>query len=164
MVFERALRVLQGVVAGGGAAVDAANAEGALCSATPLWLFRLRGGLRLPPLFFPRCCPSSTAGLSATAAATAPKLRLSSPSPHPTVPLDDARRAAVAAATTAQELWAAFGTDAWVVVPVGSTTRPGHTLEGTRLTVVNFSKGPGAAEAAADARGLGGGGEDEAAQ
>ena len=67
------------------------------------------------------------------------------------VPVDsEVRRAAVAAARTSGDMWAALGTDAWVVVPIRSTTRPGHDLEGTRLTVVNLSKGPGAAAAAAE--------------
>jgi hypothetical protein len=42
----------------------------------------------------------------------------------------------------------ALGTDSWAVVPIQSSTRPGHSLEGTRLTVVNMSKGPRAAAGA----------------
>lgn len=41
---------------------------------------------------------------------------------------------------SAEELWRAVGRDYWVVVPIASTTRKGHTLEGTRLTVVNLSE------------------------
>ena len=48
-------------------------------------------------------------------------------------------------AGTAGDMWRALGADCWVVVPIQSTTRPGHTLEGTRLTVVNLSKQPAAA-------------------
>ena len=47
------------------------------------------------------------------------------------------------------------------MVPIESTTRPGHSLEGTRLTMVNMSKGPGAAAAAAESGGGGGGGSAE---
>ena len=59
-----------------------------------------------------------------------------------------AAQARVAAATTAKELWQAVGRDAWVVVPIASTSREGHTLEGTRLTVVKLGEkgaraGPG---------------------
>ncbi|PSC68513.1 suppressor of RPS4-RLD 1-like isoform X1 [Micractinium conductrix] len=76
------------------------------------------------------------------------------------VPLDGGeRRAAAAAASTAGDMWKAVGTDAWVVVPVQSTTRPGHKLEGTRLTVVNLSKGPSASSAAAGSQGGEQGGE-----
>lgn len=34
----------------------------------------------------------------------------------------------------------ALGVDGWVVVPIGSSTREGHSLEGTRLTVVKMGK------------------------
>ena len=47
----------------------------------------------------------------------------------------DAKRKAVAAASTAEELWKAMGVDCWAVVPVASLHRKGHDLEGTRLTV-----------------------------
>jgi hypothetical protein len=47
----------------------------------------------------------------------------------------DAKRKAVAAAGTAEELWKAMGVDCWAVVPVASLHRGGHDLEGTRLTV-----------------------------
>lgn len=46
---------------------------------------------------------------------------------------------ALAQATTAEEFWSAVGVDSWVVVPVQSTTRNGHSMEGTRLTVVNLA-------------------------
>lgn len=63
------------------------------------------------------------------------------------------RRAAAGAARTAEEMWQALGADAWVVVPIGSTTREGegHQLEGTRLTVVKLGKG-GVPEEEGDAR------------
>jgi hypothetical protein len=32
-------------------------------------------------------------------------------------------------------MYAAVGTDCWVVVPIASTSRAGHHLEGTRLTI-----------------------------
>ena len=45
------------------------------------------------------------------------------------VPLDSPERsAAAAAASTAQEMWDALGTDSWVVVPIESTVRPGHQV------------------------------------
>ncbi|KAI3429879.1 hypothetical protein D9Q98_010190 [Chlorella vulgaris] len=47
---------------------------------------------------------------------------------------------AVAAAQTAQDMWQAMGTDCWAVVPIDSSVRPGHTLEGTRLTIVSMCK------------------------
>ncbi|KAI7837041.1 hypothetical protein COHA_009118 [Chlorella ohadii] len=78
------------------------------------------------------------------------------------VPLDsEQQQRAAAEARTAEQMWAALGTDSWVVVPIESTTRPGHSLEGTRLTMVNMSKGPGAAAAAAESGGGGGGGSAE---
>ncbi len=46
---------------------------------------------------------------------------------------------ALAKATTAEEFWSAVGVDSWVVVPVESTTRTRHSMEGTRLTVVNLA-------------------------
>ena len=33
-------------------------------------------------------------------------------------------------------MWKAIGDDSWVVVPIQSAARPGHTMEGTRLTLV----------------------------
>ena len=33
-------------------------------------------------------------------------------------------------------MWRAIGTDSWIVVPIASAARPGHTMEGTRLTLV----------------------------
>ena len=47
----------------------------------------------------------------------------------------EARRRAVEAASTAEELWKAMGVDCWAVVPIASLHRKGHDLEGTRLTV-----------------------------
>ena len=56
--------------------------------------------------------------------------------PHTAVLLDtEAKRKAVAAASTAEELWKAMGVDCWAVVPIASLHRKGHDLEGTRLTV-----------------------------
>lgn len=49
-------------------------------------------------------------------------------------------REALQKATTARDLWAAVGKDWWVVVPIKSSVRGGHEMEGTRLTVVNLSK------------------------
>jgi len=46
---------------------------------------------------------------------------------------------ALAKARTAEEFWSAVGVDSWVVVPVQSTTRNEHSMEGTRLTVVNLA-------------------------
>ncbi len=46
---------------------------------------------------------------------------------------------ALGKATTAEGFWSAVGVDSWVVVPVQSTTRSGHSMEGTRLTVVNLA-------------------------
>lgn len=40
-------------------------------------------------------------------------------------------------ARTAEEIWRAIGTDSWVVVPIQSAARPGHVMEGTRLTLVS---------------------------
>ncbi len=51
------------------------------------------------------------------------------------MPLDEAKRKKVEAAQTAEDLWKAIGVDSWVVVPIASVSRPGHDLEGTRLTV-----------------------------
>ena len=48
----------------------------------------------------------------------------------------EAGRAAVAAASSAEALWQAIGVDSWAVVPIASASRPGHALEGTRLTLV----------------------------
>lgn len=54
----------------------------------------------------------------------------------------EAKREAVAAATTAEELWKAMGgVDCWAVVPIASVHRAGHDLEGTRLTVSRESSG-----------------------
>ncbi|KAL4437434.1 hypothetical protein ABPG75_004573 [Micractinium tetrahymenae] len=67
------------------------------------------------------------------------------------VPLDTPeKQAAAQGARTTEDMWCAIGTDSWVVVPIESTTRPGHTLEGTRLTVVNLGKQPGEAEGEAE--------------
>ena len=49
---------------------------------------------------------------------------------------------AIRAATTAEALYAAIGVDSWAVVPIASAWRPGHALEGTRLTLVR-ARAPG---------------------
>ena len=70
------------------------------------------------------------------------------------VRLDASRLTALTGATTAEEYWSAVGQDSWVVVPVESTTREGHIMEGTRLTVVNLGlreREAAAAEARAEA-------------
>ncbi|GAB4814575.1 hypothetical protein N2152v2_001621 [Parachlorella kessleri] len=57
------------------------------------------------------------------------------------VPLDsEDRRRQVAEARTAGDMWQALGKDAWVVVPIESSQRSGHSMEGTRLTVVKLGK------------------------
>ena len=38
---------------------------------------------------------------------------------------------------TAEYMWRAIGADSWVVVPIQSAARPGHVMEGTRLTLVS---------------------------
>ena len=53
------------------------------------------------------------------------------------VPLaGQAKQDAIRAATTAEALYAAISVDSWAVVPIASAWRPGHALEGTRLTLV----------------------------
>ena len=53
------------------------------------------------------------------------------------VPLEgEATREAIRAAKTAEDLWQAIRVDSWAVVPIASAWRPGHVLEGTRLTLV----------------------------
>lgn len=53
------------------------------------------------------------------------------------VPLvGEATREAIRAAKTAEDLWQAIRVDSWAVVPIASAWRPGHVLEGTRLTLV----------------------------
>lgn len=42
-------------------------------------------------------------------------------------------------ALSAEDMWRAIGADSWVVVPIHSATRPGHCMEGTRLTLVRAS-------------------------
>eukprot|EP00891_Asterochloris_glomerata_P001301 jgi/Astpho2/1301/fgenesh1_pg.00024_%23_11_t len=63
------------------------------------------------------------------------------------VPLaGDHKRAEIQSVKTAEDLWKAIGRDSWIVVPIDSTARPGHTMEGTRLTIVKFPKQPHAYE------------------
>ena len=40
------------------------------------------------------------------------------------------------AATNCEELWGAVERDFWVVTPCHSVRKPGHVMEGTRLTLV----------------------------
>ena len=46
------------------------------------------------------------------------------------------KQAQLREARSAEDMWRAIGGDSWVVVPVQSAARPGHTMEGTRLTLV----------------------------
>ncbi|KAL3144958.1 hypothetical protein ABBQ32_003464 [Trebouxia sp. C0010 RCD-2024] len=63
------------------------------------------------------------------------------------VPLaSEDKQAEVQAAKTAADMWRAIGKDSWVVVPIASTSRPGHTMEGTRLTIVKVPTQPDAFE------------------
>ncbi|KAL3145349.1 hypothetical protein ABBQ38_001606 [Trebouxia sp. C0009 RCD-2024] len=63
------------------------------------------------------------------------------------VPLaSEDKQAEVQAAKTAADMWKAIGKDSWVVVPIASTSRPGHTMEGTRLTIVKVPTQPDAFE------------------
>jgi len=52
------------------------------------------------------------------------------------------KKKAVASATTAEQLHKALGVDCWAVVPIESISRGGHSLEGTRLTVVRVHEIP----------------------
>ena len=52
--------------------------------------------------------------------------------------LTPAMRARVAAAQTAEDMYAAIGQDCWVVVPIASAAQPGLVLEGSRLTLVSL--------------------------
>lgn len=45
-------------------------------------------------------------------------------------------------ATTPAAMYAAIGLDCWVVVPIRSLSRTGHTLEGTRLTLTASKEVP----------------------
>ena len=56
------------------------------------------------------------------------------------IPIQGNTAAALASARTAEEFWTVIGKDSWVVVPIESITRPGHRMEGTRLTVVNLAQ------------------------
>ncbi len=47
------------------------------------------------------------------------------------------KQAEVADAKTAEDMWRAIGDDSWVVVPIQAAARPGHSMEGTRLTLVS---------------------------
>lgn len=39
-------------------------------------------------------------------------------------------------------MWKAIGCDCWIVVPIASVCRAGHTLEGTRLTITKSKEVP----------------------
>jgi hypothetical protein len=45
-------------------------------------------------------------------------------------------------AATPAEMYRAIGLDCWVVVPIRSLSRSGHTLEGTRLTITCSKETP----------------------
>ncbi|KAK9817959.1 hypothetical protein WJX72_004923 [[Myrmecia] bisecta] len=63
------------------------------------------------------------------------------------VPLGgDQKRADIAAAKTAEELWQVIGVDSWAVVHIESCSRAGHSMEGTRLTLVKLRNQPDAYE------------------
>ena len=47
------------------------------------------------------------------------------------------KQAELADAKTAEDMWRAIGDDSWVVVPIQAAARPGHSMEGTRLTLVS---------------------------
>lgn len=49
----------------------------------------------------------------------------------------DHKQSQIAEARSAEDMWRAIGTDSWIVVPIASAARPGHTMEGTRLTLVH---------------------------
>ena len=49
------------------------------------------------------------------------------------------KQAELREAGSAEAMWRAIGDDSWVVVPIQSAARPGHTMEGTRLTLVRSS-------------------------
>jgi hypothetical protein len=49
-------------------------------------------------------------------------------------------------ARTALQMHRIIGQDSWVVVPLSSVSRPGHQLEGTRLTLVKVPNQPDAVE------------------
>mmetsp|Transcript_120516 Transcript_120516/g.341538 ORF Transcript_120516/g.341538 Transcript_120516/m.341538 type:complete len:735 (-) Transcript_120516:101-2305(-) len=52
---------------------------------------------------------------------------------------DDGQLERVRAAETHDELYDVFGCDFWVVTPCRSVSRPGHVLDGTRITVQRLS-------------------------
>ncbi|KAK9842872.1 hypothetical protein WJX74_003734 [Apatococcus lobatus] len=58
----------------------------------------------------------------------------------------DAKQSQVQDAQTAEHMWQALQVDSWVVVPILSSARPGHVMEGTRLTVVRVRDMPDAYE------------------
>lgn len=46
------------------------------------------------------------------------------------------KQAEIRDARSAGDMWRAIGADSWVFVPIASSARPGHSMEGTRLTLV----------------------------
>lgn len=44
-------------------------------------------------------------------------------------------------ALTVEETYTALGLDCWIIVPIRSISRDGHTLEGTRLTITQSKDG-----------------------
>lgn len=64
-----------------------------------------------------------------------------------TIPLGSPpAREAIAAATSAEDMYRVIQQDSWVVVHIHSTMRPGHMMEGTRLTLVKVPNQPDAYE------------------
>jgi hypothetical protein len=51
------------------------------------------------------------------------------------IPLDEVKRGLVAGVASYEDLYAIFGHDFWAVTPCHSIARPGHRLDGTRITV-----------------------------
>ncbi|GFH22734.1 uncharacterized protein HaLaN_20245 [Haematococcus lacustris] len=43
-------------------------------------------------------------------------------------------------AATASDMYQVLRQDSWLVVPISSVARPGHVMEGTRLTLVKASR------------------------
>lgn len=53
---------------------------------------------------------------------------------------------AIKAASTAEDMYQVIRNDSWVVVPIHSVSRPSHSMEGTRLTLVRVPNQPDAYE------------------
>ncbi|PNW88256.1 hypothetical protein CHLRE_01g021450v5 [Chlamydomonas reinhardtii] len=64
-----------------------------------------------------------------------------------TIPVgSEAKRAAIRAARTAEDMYQVLQQDSWVVVPIHSVARADHMMEGTRLTLVRVPNQPDAYE------------------